>query len=38
MDWIVSVIAASLAVAAPLLYGALGEIFTQRSGIMSLGL
>ena len=38
MDWIVSVIAASLAVAAPLLYGALGEIFTQRSGIMNLGL
>ena len=38
MDWLVSVIAASLAVAAPLLYGALGEIFTQRSGIMNLGL
>ena len=38
MDWIVSVLAATLAVAAPLLYGALGEIFTQRSGIMNLGL
>lgn len=38
MDWIVSILAASLAVAAPLLYGALGEIFTQRAGIMNLGL
>lgn len=38
MDWLVSVLAATLAVAAPLLYGALGEIFTQRSGIMNLGL
>ena len=37
MDWI-SILAAALAVATPLLFGALGEIFTQRAGIINLGL
>lgn len=38
MDWLISVLAATLGVAAPLLYGSLGEILTQRAGIINLGL
>ena len=38
ITWIASALAAAFGVAAPLLYGALGEILTQRAGILNLGL
>ncbi len=38
MSWIISILASSIALAAPVLYGTLGEIYTERAGISNLGL
>ncbi|MCE5187678.1 MAG: ABC transporter permease [Eubacteriales bacterium] len=38
MDWIVSVVAATIGYAAPVLYASLGEIISERAGVLNLGL
>ena len=36
--FLVSLIAATLRVATPLVYGTIGEIITERSGVLNLGI